>query len=716
MSAHTWRFFRAGGFDQVSIETGADLLALKELDQKLWVALSCPVKNLEFDTKMLELLDSDHDGHIRAPEIIDAVTWAGSVLKDPEVMVNGKDGIPLSTINDATEEGKRLLASARHILKNVGKENAALITIEDTANEESIFAQMRFNGDGIVPAEVTDDPGVRSVIVDIIDCLGAETDRSGNPGISQEKADRFFAEAQAYSEWQAKIEHEPSLLPLGDQTQEAFEILNAVKDKVNDYFTRCRLAEYDERSAVALNPSETDYQKLALMNLCASTESFAPFPLALTQRDRPLPLTEGINPAWAELTARLRNEVVRPVLGERNSITADEWSTLTAHYAPYAAWCDAKPETSIEKLGMTRIMEIRDGGFKISIDALISEDKSLESEASAISSVDKLVRYCKYLHTLVNNFAAFRDFYGSKTKAVFQAGTLYLDGRSCELCVKVDDINTHAVLATLSRVCLVYCNCTRRGGTEKMTIAAGFTAGDSDQLIVGRNGVFYDRNGQDWDATVVRIIEHPINIRQAFWAPYKQASRLISEQLTKIAAARSKAAEQKMATTALLAGTKAAAGKPPVEKAFDVGKFAGIFAAIGLAVGAIGTAVVSIVTGLFHLAWWQLPIAIIGFLLLISGPSMFIAWFKLRQRNLGPILDANGWAVNTRAKLNIKFGSSLTALAKLPESAEKPLVDPFADRKTPWGLYLVIFLLIIVFIVLWKYDIAHKILGLITRT
>ena len=39
MSSHTWRFFRIGGFDQVSIETGADLLSLKELDQKLWAAL-----------------------------------------------------------------------------------------------------------------------------------------------------------------------------------------------------------------------------------------------------------------------------------------------------------------------------------------------------------------------------------------------------------------------------------------------------------------------------------------------------------------------------------------------------------------------------------------------------------------------------------------------------------------------------------------------------
>jgi hypothetical protein len=271
------------------------------------------------------------------------------------------------------------------------------------------------------------------------------------------------------------------------------------------------------------------------------------------------------------------------------------------------------------------------------------------------------------------------------------------------LCVKVDDISAHVTLASLSRVYLVYCNCIRHGGTEKMTIAAAFTAGDSDQLMVGRNGIFYDRKGQDWDATIARIIEHPISIRQAFWAPYKQASKLVSEQLMKISAARSKASEDRMAASAMQAGMQTGAGKPPVEKAFDTGKFAGIFAAIGLAIGFIGTAIASIVTGLLRLTWWQWPLVIIGILLLVSGPSMFIAWFKLRKRNLGPILDANGWAVNARAKINIKFGTSLTSVARLPEGAERSLADPYADKKKPWSLYILIMLLIAALVLFWKY-------------
>ena len=42
MTKHRWRFYRAGGVDQVRLDRGADILNLPDLDQKLWVALSAP--------------------------------------------------------------------------------------------------------------------------------------------------------------------------------------------------------------------------------------------------------------------------------------------------------------------------------------------------------------------------------------------------------------------------------------------------------------------------------------------------------------------------------------------------------------------------------------------------------------------------------------------------------------------------------------------------
>src|SRR5207247_3950947 len=116
-------------------------------------------------------------------------------------------------------------------------------------------------------------------------------------------------------------------------------------------------------------------------------------------------------------------------------------------------------------------------------------------------------------------------------------------------CVRVEDPGKHAALACLAKTYLAYCDLTRKGTGEKMQIAAAFTAGDSDNLMIGRNGIFYDRQGRDWDATITRIIENPISIRQAFWAPYKRLVRAIEEQIAKRAAVADAAATEKLTAT-----------------------------------------------------------------------------------------------------------------------------------------------------------------------
>ena len=302
----------------------------------------------------------------------------------------------------------------------------------------------------------------------------------------------------------------------------------------------------------------------------------------------------------------------------------------------------------------------------------------------------RLVLYVRDLAKLAENFVSFRRFYARQEPAIFQCGTLYLDERSCELCLPVLDAGKHAAIAAQSGIYLAYCDCVR--GAEKMTIAAAFTAGDSDNLAVGRNGVFYDRQGRDWDATITRIVDQPISLSQAFWSPYKKLARLLAEQMEKFAAARAKAIDDSAAAAAAKVPAAAAAPEAAKPAPFDIGRFVGIFAAIGLAIGAIGGALAALVTGFLGLAWWQMPLAIAGLLLIVSLPAVALAAFRLRKRNLGPLLDANGWAVNARARINIPFGGSLTQVARLPAGAERSLADPYAEKKHPWFFYLLLIL------------------------
>jgi hypothetical protein len=682
--SHAWRFSRSGGFDQAVLDSAADLAALDDLDQKLWAALACPVKGLEFDERTLALLDTDKDGRVRAPEVLAAVRWCREHLRDLGTLKSGADSVQLVQIQDQTDSGKALLAAAKQVLKDLGKASATSISLADVADTSRIFAQTKFNGDGVVPADTASEAGVRSVMEQAIDCVGGVTDRSGKPGLDRAKTDLFFAQIAAFDAW-AKQGEDGAVRVLGDATGAALDALRAVRAKGDDYFARCRLAEFDGRALAAVNRSEAEYAALAAKDLTRGSPEMAALPVSKVEPGKPLPLKDGLNPAWESAVHAFRAAAVAPLLGrEKEALTAAEWTALCAKLAPYEAWLAAKPATSVEKLGATRVREIASGGAKGAIDTLLAEDTALQKVFEGTGQVEQLIRYHRDLYRLLHNFVNFRDFYSRERSAIFQVGTLYLDGRACELCVRVEDAGKHAALAGMSKSYLAYCDCTRPGG-EKLAIAAAFTGGDSDFLMVGRNGVFYDRKGRDWDATITKIVDNPISVRQAFWAPYKKLVRLIEEQAAKRASAAEAESDAKLATAAANtanADKAAAAPKPAEPKKMDVGTVA----ALGVAFGAIGTLLVALVSGvtrIFNLPFWQICLAFAGILLLISGPSMFIAWLKLRQRNLGPILDANGWAINGRVKMNVPFGGSLTSVAKLPPGAV-PAADPFGEKRSMW--------------------------------
>src|SRR5690242_20548668 len=389
-TSHRWRFFRCGGFEQVKLETGADLANLDHLDQKLWVALACPTRGLEFDSRTLDLIDTDKDGRVRAPELIAAAKWATGLLKNPDDLVKGLPSLPLAAINDDTQDGREILASAKQILINLGKPDATAIELDEATDTVKIFAATTFNGDGIITADAAgDDENTKAVIADILACMGIETDRSGKPGISQAKMDAFLTEAQAHSYWWKRSEGDQTILPLGEATAAASGAVNAVKVKANDFFARCRLAAFDPRASGPLNRPESEYVALAAKDLTVDAAEIASLPLAQIAAGRALPLTDGVNPAWAGALAALQTAAVKPLLGDKTSLTEADWNELLAKLAPFEAWFSGKVGAAVEKLGIKRVREILAGDAKEKIMALIARDKMLEPEANAIASVEK---------------------------------------------------------------------------------------------------------------------------------------------------------------------------------------------------------------------------------------------------------------------------------------------------------------------------------------
>lgn len=307
--------------------------------------------------------------------------------------------------------------------------------------------------------------------------------------------------------------------------------------------------------------------------------------------------------------------------------------------------------------------------------------------------LQKLLLLCRDFYTLLRNFVSFQDFYQKHIlspvgksedgcpQAIFQAGTLIIDQRACRLCLRVNDMAKHDAQAAASGMFLIYCNCVQKASNRKMQIVAAMTVGDIRNLKVGKNALFYDRQGQDWEAEVVKIVDNPISITQAFWSPYRKLGDWITNLINKSAADKENKAFSE-ATAKIQENAAKTADEKTKMQPFDIAKFAGIFAAIGMAVGYIGAFFTSLGKGFMGLAdrgWWMPILAVAGLMLVISGPAMVVAWFKLRKRNLSPLLNANGWAVNANALVNVLFGSTLT------DQAQFPLLKPQGLSKSRKG-------------------------------
>ncbi|MDX9724248.1 MAG: hypothetical protein RBU37_26100 [Myxococcota bacterium] len=385
---HTLSFFRAGGIDQLSLRSGRDLAAVAELDPKLWVAIAMPVNGVELDAKTLGYVDTDNDGRIRVPEIIAAVKWVLEVVADPDELLKKDEGVELSALKKGP-----VRAAAKRILEDLGKAELKRIELSDVADTAKVFAQTRFNGDGIVPVDAADDDAQRKLIEDIIATHDSVPDRSGKPGIDKAKLDAFFAEAKAFVEWWAKPTSDEALRPVDDSAAAA-DAYESVRAKIDDYFARCRLVEFDPRATALVNGAESELASLAAKDVAQAKDDVAKLPLARVEAGRPLPLEAGVNPAWADAIARFATLCVKPLLGHATStLSAAEWLRVGEKFAPFLAWRASKPAGNVEKLGAERLREIAAGDGQAALAKLIEDDAALAKDYEQLSQVEKALLF-----------------------------------------------------------------------------------------------------------------------------------------------------------------------------------------------------------------------------------------------------------------------------------------------------------------------------------
>ena len=191
----------------------------------------------------------------------------------------------------------------------------------------------------------------------------------------------------------------------------------------------------------------------------------------------------------------------------------------------------------------------------------------------------------------------------------------------------------------------------------------GRHVGRTIPLYVGRNGIFYDRDGNVWDATVTKVVLAQVSLCEAFWAPWRKIGELVGDQVKKFvgdAQTKSVGGVTKAIDGIGENAAKPVAPAPAADRSANGAALASSVAALGIGVGMVGAAFAGIVGLVAGLPWWKTAVGVLLVMAAVSLPSVVLAWFKLRRRDLGAVLNACGWAVNRPLRFSQKLAHRFT--------------------------------------------------------
>ncbi len=688
-------FRRFGRSYHLRIETADDLRRVPELDEALWIAGGAPIKSFNCDETFLKLIDTDNNDRIMCYELKDAIRWIFSVLKDVRGITNKSDILLLDAINIEDEEGAKIHRAAEKIIERIGSyDERGTISLEQVRKLKASIENASVSEIGVVLPQSADDERIRQFITDIIAITGGTKHPSGAMGITQSQLDDFIARAKRWLEWneQGKIPDgttNTSIMPLGSETPIAYGIFSHLRNKVDEYFMQCELIAVNPQAEQKLIPDISTLGQTDITNPDTIANFIKQAPIAKPNREEKLNLQADINPYYRKEFILFVDKVVKPILGDVSEISADDWEKVKTTFADYENWLNSKPDQSVSSLGEDKLREYLTPGYYQQVSNLITERKETAFVLDNIRLTEKAILYQAYLIDFANNFVGFPYLYDAKKHAMFEMGTVIMDGRKFTFAIKVEDINQHSKIVGLSNMFVMYLEVFTREADEKYYIAVPVTSGDKGNISVGKRGIFRDVNGREFDTRVIRIVENPISIREALLSPFQRLGRIITGKIEAITSS----AEKKLDSAAeKLTSTFETASKPSAAQRQSSGLITGgVLMGGGVAIAAIGTAATYIIKTLVSIGPCKLVLGLIGIILIVAVPISILAIIKLRRRDLSVVLEGAGWAINSRMRLTLRQGKFFTQRPSYPKGSK----GVYRVRKVITGVLIIIFILLI---------------------
>lgn len=681
--AGRFRFQYFGSALQLKVENAGDLRRVGELDEAHWVATSAPIETINADPVFLELVDTDHDGRIGCSELRQAISWLFEHLKDHAGTNAGSTALVLAAIRSESDQGRRIRETAIKILNRLGATEKSRITLDQVRQIRKEEEHRAVSEAGIVLPEAArgdENAGLRQFLNDILATVGGDPHPSGSKGVSQKCLDQFLTEAESFLGWLARAERadgEPlsPVMPLGERTSAAYSLFSSLRNKIDEYFTLCEAFLLDPRIGEQMLAGRSHLEEVDFADPAAVQSLLVNAPLAFPQANGALDFDSRINPRYAVQLEDLREGVLVPLLGDaaEKELTREQWGQVKKSFSPHEDWVNSKPACRVESLGAQRLRKYLDDSRLVQdTRALIDQSKTTAFILDNVRLLEKLILYQAHLLSFANNSVSFPDLYNPKRRALFEMGTLIMDGRHFNLSIRVRDRSRHANIARASNMLVLYVEVGSKEKGKLYEVAVPVTSGSRGILYVGKRGVFHEVDGREMDASVVEIVENPISLWEAIMAPFHRLGRAVTGKIEKITGA----AEEKLDSVGseAVTGVQAALGEqqpvsqiPSAPSGQMVG---GVLAGGGIALAALGSSAAFVVKTLASLTWQSTLAGILVAVAAVAIPASLVAHLKLRQRDLSAILEASGWAINARMRLTRRQADYFTCVPGYPSGAK----------------------------------------------
>jgi len=401
----------------------------------------------------------------------------------------------------------------------------------------------------------------------------------------------------------------------------------------------------------------------------------------------------------------LKDAVVEPLVGEGvEGLSEAQWNSIKATFDPYRNWLAGKRGPDVEKPGPEKLRRYVEGYCADAVREMLAADREVATRLAHARELKKLLLYHRHLLRLANNFVSFPDLYDPARRAMFEMGSLVIDGRWFNFAVRAENVQEHSKRAKRSGMFVMYCELTRVDEKDATTVAVPATAGTIGNLCVGKRGVFFDTDGQHYDARVTEIIENPISFREALVAPFVKLGRFIGGKIEAISGSAQKEVEAQLgqATQQVQAGIQETVREAP-RLAQGAGQTAGapqsaasasasrrdILLGASVSIAALSSAFAFITKTLAGVERATIITAVMVGALVVIIPTAIVAGFKLARRDLSSILEGCGWAINARMRLNRAQRKQFTRHEPYP-------ADATGTPRRRWLIYVLLLLLAVV--------------------